>query len=125
LAEEARGIPARDPHSVYVLTQKHELVAASVTSGRVRWRVPTDSTGGTFGSRVIVRGDVVVAGDYDLIGVDRRTGSRRWTFSPSDGGGAGLHLGEASGRVVFCGSLAGSLHAVDTETGQPRWSIVV
>lgn len=125
LAEDARGIPARDAQSVYFLTQRHELMAASVSSGRVRWRVPTDSTGATFGSRVIVEGDMVVAGDYDLIGVDRRTGQQRWRFAPDDGGGTAIHLGDARGGVAFAGSLTGTLHAVDIETGRQRWAVSV
>jgi outer membrane protein assembly factor BamB len=125
VVEPARGIPARDAQSAYFLTQRHELVAASVTSGRIRWRVPMDSTAETFGSRVVVRGDVVVAGDYDLMGVDRRTGRPVWTFTAADGGGSGMHLGESSEDLVFSGSLAGSLHAVSITTGRPRWSIRV
>jgi outer membrane protein assembly factor BamB len=125
VVEPARGIPARDEQSAYFLTHRHELVAASVTSGRVRWRVPMEATGATFGSRVGIRGEVVVAGDYDLMGVDRRTGRAKWTFTAADGGGSGMHLGERSGDLVFSGSLAGSLHAVAIATGQPRWSIRV
>jgi outer membrane protein assembly factor BamB len=123
LAEPARGIPARDGQSAYFLTHRHELLAASMTSGRVRWRVPMTTTATTFGSRVIVRGDVVVAGDYDLMGVDRRTGRHVWTFVAADGGGSGMHLGEPAGELVFSGSLAGSLHAVVAATGRPRWSV--
>lgn len=125
LPEPARGIPAHDGHAVYFLSQRHELLAASTTSGRLRWRVPMDATGATFGSRVIVRGDVVVAGDYDLIGVDRRSGRRVWTFAASDGGGSGIHLGEATGALVFSGSLAGSLHAIAITDGRARWSLRV
>jgi outer membrane protein assembly factor BamB len=125
LSEPARGIPARDGQSAYFLTHRRELVAASVTSGRVRWRVPMEATGTTFGSRVVVRGDVVVAGDYDLMGVDRRTGRPVWTFAAADGGGSGMHLGESAGELVFSGSLAGSLHAVAIATGRPYWSIRV
>lgn len=119
----ARGIPAYDDVSAYFLTHDRTLVAASATSGRVRWRVPMDATATTFGSRVIVRGDIVVAGDYDLVGVDRRTGRRRWEFVAADGGGSGMHLGEAAGDVVFSGSLAGSLHAIGTADGQRHWSV--
>ncbi len=118
----ARGIPAYDDVSAYFLTHDRALVAASATSGRVRWRVPMDATATTFGSRVVVRGDVVVAGDYDLVGVDRRTGRRRWAFVAPDGGGSGMHLGESAGDVVFSGSLAGSLHAIGMTDGQRQWS---
>ena len=125
LAEGARGIPAHDAVSAYFLTQDHALVAASMTSGRVRWRVPMDATATTFGSRVIVRGDIVVAGDYDLMGVDRRTGRRRWQFVADDGGGSGMHLGASTRDLVFSGSLAGRLRAVAVADGRARWSVRV
>lgn len=125
LAEPARGIPASDGVSVYFMSNRHELLAASVTNGRVRWRVPMDSTGETFGSRVLVRHDIVVAGDYNLMGVNRRTGRRVWSFVPLDGGGAGVHLGESAGDLVLTGSLTGALRAVSITTGRLRWSVEV
>jgi outer membrane protein assembly factor BamB len=125
LAEPGRGVPAADAQSAYFLTQRHELVAASASTGRIRWRVPLESTSPTFGSRVVVHGDLVVAGDYDLVGVDRRTGERRWAFVSDDNGGAGMHLGDAQGGVVFSGSLTGRLHAIDLQTGRARWSVTV
>jgi outer membrane protein assembly factor BamB len=84
-----------------------------------------DATSETFGSRVLVGHDIVVAGDYDLIGVNRRTGRRVWSFVPSDGGGAGIHLGDSAGDLLFSGSLAGALHAVSISTGRVRWSVQV
>ena len=121
----ARGIPARDAVSAYFLTQDHELVAASLSSGRVRWRLVLDRTAPTFGSRVIVHGDTVVAGDYDLSGVDRRTGRRRWQFSAPDGGGAGMHLGDRYGDAVLTGSLSGVVRAVAIDDGASRWSVPI
>ncbi len=125
IAEEARGVPAADADSVYFLTHRHELVAAEIGTGRVRWRVSVDSTSPTFGSRVIVHGDVVAAGDYDILGFDRRTGRRLWQFSPTDGGGGGMHLGASAGEAAFSGSLAGSMHAIDLTTGRPRWRVPI
>lgn len=123
--EPARAIPALDGESAYFLSQRHELLAASLATGRVRWRVPMDSTSQTFGSRVIVLGDVVVAGDHGLVGVHRRTGRQLWAFNPSDGGGAGVHLGEASHGLAFAGSLAGALRGIDVVSGRPRWTLPV
>ncbi len=119
--EPALGVPAADSETVYALTLNHELVAARIADGRIRWRVPLDSTSPTFGSRVILRGDIVVAGDYDLMGIDKRTGQVRWIYAPADNGGAGLLLGDASGNLVFTGSLTGYVRAVDVRTGRARW----
>ena len=49
IEEPARGIPARDEDSLYFLTQRHELAAARLVDGRIRWRIPLDPTSPTFG----------------------------------------------------------------------------
>lgn len=120
--EPARGIPASDAAAVYFLTHAHEIVAVERASGRVRWRVPTDSTGDTFGSRVVVHGDIVMAGDYDLVGVERASGRRRWTSASSAPGGAAMHLGAAEGGVAFAGSVAGTLRAIEIASGRVLWA---
>jgi outer membrane protein assembly factor BamB len=121
LHEPALGVPAADDETVYALTLEHELIAARIADGRIRWRIPLDATSPTFGSRVILRGDIVVAGDYDLMGIDRRSGQMRWIYAPTDNGGAGLLLGDASDTLALTGSLSGYVRAVDVRTGRPRW----
>ena len=126
LAGEGRGTPAADEDTGYFLSKRHEVVAIDLNTGLERWRAGTLGTGPeTFGSRVLTVGDVVVAGDYDVVGIDRRTGQLRWRFAPRTGHGAGIHLGRAYGQDVFTGSAAGYLHAVDARTGRARWSVPV
>lgn len=119
--EPARGVPARDRSSIYFLTRSDELAAVRLSDGHLRWRIPLDVPSPTFASRVIVRGDVVVAGAYDLLGIDKSTGRVRWIFAPEDGGGAGMHLGDARADLVFTGSVSGYLRAIDVRTGRLRW----
>jgi hypothetical protein len=125
LSLPARGLPAHDAVSAYFLTQNHELVAASLTSGRVRWRLVLDRTSPTFGSRVIVHDETVVAGDYDLTGVDRRTGRRRWEFAAADGGGSGMHLGDAWRGLALSGSLSGVVRGIAMVDGAAKWTVPV
>jgi len=126
IAGEGRGTPAVGGSRVYFLTVHHEVVAASLRGGGEVWRQSTGEPGiETLGSLVVLCGRVVVAGDHAIHGFDVVTGARRWRFSPRDDEGAGGYVGEEEGGVVFVGSRAGRLYAIDAATGQLRWSVLV
>jgi outer membrane protein assembly factor BamB len=117
------GRPDATPDTVYVLTQDHTLVALNRADGARRWTRPLARTGyGIAGWRVLVEGSAVIAGDYDLYAFDRESGSPLWQFAPAKGYGPGYYLGAAARGVVFAGSPAGRLYAVDTATGGEQWS---
>jgi outer membrane protein assembly factor BamB len=122
---EGRGTPAIDAAQVYFLTAHHELVAAVRRTGEVVWRQGTGEPGAdTLGSLVLLSGSVVVAGDRGIHGFDVLHGQRRWRFSRQDDEGAGAYLGDAADGVVFAGSRAGRVYAVDAGTGELRWSVL-
>jgi len=124
----AVGGPAADETTAYFLSKQHEVVAVDAASGAVRWRRPTNESGfGGTGGTVVVSGPVVVVGDDNLLGIDRRAGTLLWRFEPDDGYGPGFYLGyEATADgVIYAGSPSGRLYAVDTLTGRPRWSTAV
>jgi outer membrane protein assembly factor BamB len=73
----------------------------------------------------VIVGDLVVAGDYNLIAFDRGTGAMRWRFTPSDGYGPGISLGSGVNGRVFTGSPAGRVYAIDARSGTLGWSVVV
>lgn len=126
LEGEARGIPDVDESSVFFLGKRHEVVSIARDSGRLQWRAETGEPGdGTSGSRVVVADDTVVAGDYNLIGFDKRTGALRWRFAPRDGYAAGTYLGSVDNNVAFTGSPAGRVYAVDASSGALKWSSLV
>jgi serine/threonine-protein kinase len=126
VAAEGRGLPSVSGSTVYFLTKRHEVIAVDGASGTVRWRAGTGEPGReTLGSSVVADREVVVAGDYGVHGFDATTGARRWRFEPRDGYGPGLYLGEADGGLVFTGSPAGRLYAIDTRDGSPRWAAQV
>ena len=90
------------------------------------WRQSTGEPGAeTLGSLVVICGPVVVVGDHAIHGFDAATGARRWRFSPRDDEGAGGYVGGGEQGVVFVGSRAGRLYAIDAATGQLRWSVLV
>lgn len=122
----AHGQPAVDDGTVYVLSKHHEVLALDTDTGAARWRRSTLEPGDTTtGSAVVVSGDVVVAGDYNLAALDRRTGELRWRFVPAIGYAPGIYLGDSAGGLVLAGSPAGRLYAVSTSTGESRWTAVL
>ena len=125
-AARGRGTPAADADVVYFLSREHQVVAIARADGRVRWSA---STGGleasTMGTRVVLAGGVVVAGDSDVIAFDRETGRRRWTSAVSGAEGVGPFLGAASGGVIYTGSAAGRLYAFRAGDGAMLWGYLV
>jgi outer membrane protein assembly factor BamB len=122
---EGRGVPAMAGATVYFLTKRHEVVAIDVRSGAVIWRVHTREPGDeTYGTAIVPVGSVVVAGDYNLVAFDAATGAKRWTFTPADGYGPGIYLGDAAAGHVFAGSPTGRLYSVNAADGSCSWSAV-
>jgi len=120
------GRPAVAGGAVYFLTSRHEVIALDATKGTQRWRQNTREPGSaTEGSAVVVAGEVVVAGDYNLVAFDRITGTFRWRFVPAIGYAPGIYLGGVSRGLVFAGSPAGRVYAVSAATGELAWSTVV
>jgi outer membrane protein assembly factor BamB len=124
----ARGTPAYDGDTAYFLSREREVVAVDVRSGGVRWRTDTGVTSEdavfgatTAGTTLAIAGANVVGGDWDVIGFDRASGARRWTYRAPGGDGPGLFLGTAAGGIVFAGSPGGRVYAIDALTGQPKW----
>ncbi len=127
VAGSAWGVPVADSSTTFALSKQHEVVAIDADTGRVRWRHRTAIRDDlTSGRRVLLAGPVVVAGDYDIYGLNRGDGTLRWRFSPVDGGYApGLYLGVTAGGLVFAGSPAGRLYAVRADSGEPVWSALL
>lgn len=128
VAGSGSGTPVVAGETAYFLSADREVAAVAVASGEVRWKTGTGvtSTDGVFGTAtagtaLAVSGDTVVAGDWDVVGFDRNTGARRWTFHAPEGDGPGLFLGPARDGLVYTGSPGGRAYAIDTSTGRPRW----
>ncbi|PYR60691.1 MAG: hypothetical protein DMF91_11655 [Acidobacteria bacterium] len=126
VAGEGRGRPAADWSTAFFLSKRHEVVALHAQSGQVRWHAGTGQPGeSTNGSAVALAGDIVAAGDYNVVAFDRATGELRWTFEPDAGYGPGIYLGDATDTMIFTGSPAGRLYAIDVRAGSARWTTVV
>jgi outer membrane protein assembly factor BamB len=122
----ARGVPAILGDTAYALTVDHHVMAVAFSDGQERWRTPTGETGrSTEGSRVVATPHAVVVGDWDVYAFEPGSGRRLWRFDAAAGQGAGVFLGAAHGEVVFSGSPAGRLHAIDVRHGREIWTATV
>jgi outer membrane protein assembly factor BamB len=120
------GRPAVADGVVYMLSAQHEVVALDTRDGKTLWRQRTNESGAaTAGSAVVIAGDAVIAGDYDIVAFDRSTGAPQWRFVPALGYGPGIYLAEGSGRRLFAGSPSGRLYAIDVGSGKQIWSAAV
>jgi outer membrane protein assembly factor BamB len=108
------------------LSASHEVIAVEARTGRRRWQVVTGEAGeGTRGSRLLTAGPFVIVGDDNVVAMEKTSGRVAWRFKPKVGYGPGLYLGEASDGLVFAGSPAGQLYAIDAATGVLRWQATV
>jgi outer membrane protein assembly factor BamB len=125
-AGHGHGQPALDGHSVFFLSADHEVLAFEQQHGRPLWRQFTgEAAPATEGSTLVVSGDLIVAGDYNLVALDRATGEMRWGFVPSLGYAPGIYLGDAVGDRLLAGSPGGRLYAIDRASGRLQWSSIV
>ncbi len=109
---------------VYVVTQRYEVQAFDVTTGKRRWRntsgaLPSSGSAPRGGIPTVTDGIVYVRGHGgDLRALDARTGRDRWTFSPGDKATSPI---VASGLAVLHDGEK-TVHALDTQTGKARWT---
>jgi outer membrane protein assembly factor BamB len=123
---EGRGVPAVDEQTAYFLGKRHDVIAIGRDTGKVRWRARTGEPGeSTVGDAVTVTSGVVVVGDYNLMAFNADDGGLRWRFLPDDGYAAGVFLGGAADGIVFTGSPAGRVYALDAASGALRWSSAI
>jgi outer membrane protein assembly factor BamB len=121
-----RGVPAVLAGRAYALTVDHQVLAVDLNDGHELWRATTGESGrSTEGSRVLATSHAVVVGDWDIHAFHPGSGERLWRFQPAAGQGAGVFLGAANGDMVFSGSPAGRLHAIDAVRGREIWTTTV
>ena len=117
------GAPVANAGHVYFLSNRHTVVAVDAASGQLLWtRALGGGAGWTDGSRLVIKGSLLVAGDSDLFGIDLDTARVRWQFSARDESARiGAFLGAAGNDAVFAGSANGRLFAIGVETGVIHW----
>ena len=108
---------------MYIGSFDGALYALDAQTGSVRWRFETDDH--VYASPALGGGLVYIAStDGSVYAVDR-SGRQRWRYDTGDVIRSSPVLGRAphgSGRILYVGSAAGSLYALDARTGRRRWS---
>lgn len=119
---EGWSVPTSDSTQAYFVSLRHEVFAINRVSGAVNWQTKLPEPGTeTEGRTVGVSRGVVIAGDYDIYGLDAKTGAIRWKFAPSDGYGPGVLDFTVESDTVFLGSPSGVVYALNPTTGVPYW----
>ncbi len=126
------GTPVHEGDTAYFLSDDRKVSAVNAEDGEVRWTTSTGVPGydaffgtGTAGTALALAESTVVAGDWDIVGFDRATGTRRWIYEAPSGDGPGLFLGPHHQGVVYTGSPGGRAYAIDATTGRLRWMTTV
>lgn len=129
------GAPAVADGRVYVVARDASAWAVSVRDGRVLWQIPgTPTTSGVMGGSapaVDARQVVFPFASGQMIAVARDSGTGLWNTQI-----AGQRLGRAyaafsdltgdpviADGMVYAGTAAGRLAAIDADTGLMRWSV--
>ncbi|MEU3414092.1 PQQ-binding-like beta-propeller repeat protein [Streptomyces sp. NPDC006658] len=109
--------PALDNGLLYVGAGR-ELRAVDVTTGKQRWKHPTDES---ISSLTAARGTVFAScpdGIHTLYAIDATEGRRRWQFTTAASKSSPI----VADGTVYIGSADHHLYAIDAATGKQRWS---
>jgi outer membrane protein assembly factor BamB len=134
--------PAYADGTLYVGSADHNLYALKASDGSLRWKFQTD--GSVASSPAIDQGRVFFGSiDGNFYAVDAQTGKKIWSFATkgerrftapgihgamprtemmADPFDVFLSSPTVSGDVVYIGSGDHNVYALDTRTGQVKWS---
>ncbi|WAS89745.1 PQQ-binding-like beta-propeller repeat protein [Nannocystis punicea] len=124
--DEHLGEPVADDARVYVHRRRfhatdnasvfdgEQLTAIDLATGREQWSIPVNQGAAS----ILVPGALLLAEKSELTAIDPATGQPRWAFRGTDD----IYSPIAAGPHVFFGDPAGTLHALDRETGHELWT---
>lgn len=97
------------------------LTAFQRTSGAVVWQ--RLFRGPMTGDRLLRSGEILIVPEYELHGVNVRTGALLWTYA-GPGGSAGVNAPAMANGLLFAADYQpGRAAAVEVATGAVRWSV--
>ncbi len=105
------GPVAADDKAVYSINGG-SLVAAA--EGRILWSIAAENPV----RAATIAGGVVLASSGGSVTAYSQSGSRMWSFAPAGGFSGDLVAGNG---LVYLGSRAGGVYALDSATGAPVW----
>jgi outer membrane protein assembly factor BamB len=139
---EVASSPAYADGTVYVGSADHNLYALEARDGTLRWKFETK--GSVASSPAVDNGRVFVGSvDGNFYAVDAQTGTRLWSFATrgerrftapgihgamprtemmADPFDVFLSSPTVSGDIVYFGSGDHNVYALDTKTGQVKWT---
>ncbi len=99
-----------------------ELLALDSRTGRDVWTFPLPEAGQIHVGAVDAERVYAVSTDTNVYALERSTGKVVWTFTTRSPNGA---LAGLVGTTLFVSTSDGVVHAIDAESGSPRWSFQV
>ncbi len=130
-ASDLNYTPVADSSRVYFGSQESQVTAVDVRTGKTLWKQTIAVPGGgllgfSFGSVLVLAGDVLVVPNGYVYGFDRASGALRWTFKGTFGTAPGWDFLSTDGTTIYAGGPpAGRLYAIDAATGLARWDVSV
>lgn len=119
LGENVVATPVLSGGRLYVPTEAGEVITVNAEDGSIVSRTRIES-GRVWGSP-LVSGENLILSNFDhktTYAIRLSDGQAAWSTGHV---GASIADVVASGQSVLIGSLDGSLHAIDTASGAPRW----
>jgi outer membrane protein assembly factor BamB len=118
--------PVVDGEVVYLASTDNSVVALSVWTGEVLWRVESDNDLAT----PAVADGLVFVGGYDLAALDAATGQERWSFATPGGVWGSPAVVDGVVYAVSNGSIeespvTGHVFAIEAVDGDLIWEAVV
>jgi len=106
---------------VVVAFRDGRLTAFKRASGAVVWQ--RRFRGPMTGDRLLRSGEVLIVPEYELHGVNVRTGALLWTYA-GPGGSAGINVPAMADGLLFAADYQpGRAAAVEVATGAVRWGV--
>jgi polyvinyl alcohol dehydrogenase (cytochrome) len=103
------------------------LTAADVPRLRLKWAFGVPAATAVYGQPTVAGRRVFFGADTGFVyALDQATGCVHWSFQAQAGVRSAPIVGSAGGRIVlWFGDMKGAVYAVDAQTGDGLWRVVV
>ena len=128
--DQVQSSPSISPDgTVYICSNDHKVYALDATTGSLVWSFTTSGTTTTSDSSsptIGPDGTIFVGveagsglGNVDFYALDGKTGVQKWAHA----GGGYIGTPAVANGLVYTGSMSSMVEALDSQTGELKWSV--